>query len=100
MRRLLLALIFCTVSASYGYNRDDASKTITSDGSLADTQAAVNYVRDRGQDGWVLTVGAAGGNYTWTAALTVDVSNHIFTLQGASAANRPSISSTYTGDCG
>jgi hypothetical protein len=94
---LIFALLVCTSTTSYGFSANDASKTIASNGSLADTQAALNYVASKAQDGWVLTVGAAGSSYTWSGAwLKINIP-HVFTMQGASPTNPPTITSTYAG---
>lgn len=72
---------------------DDPTKTATSDGTLADTEAAIAYIDAKNEDGWVLTIGSAGGSYTWDTTLSVSV-EHVFTIQGASPSNRPTITST------
>ncbi len=87
MKRLILALILCTGSA-YGYTRDDAHKTVTSDGSLADTQNAITYAESKAQDGWQIIVGTAGGTYAWNGRLNM-ANNYVMTLKGASPTNRP-----------
>jgi hypothetical protein len=74
---------------------NDAAKTGTTDGSIADTQSAVDYVAAKAQAGWVITIGAAGGSYTWATSLTVDFAFPT-TIQGASPSNRPSITCTVT----
>jgi hypothetical protein len=66
----------------YGYTKDDVAKTAVSDGSLADTQNALNYIIGRAQDGWVLTVGSAGGSYSWNSSLQIPAGRTI-TLRGA-----------------
>lgn len=72
------------------YQANDVTKTISSDGSYLDTSSAIVYVTAKSQDGWVLTVGAPGATYTWTNALVFAMPN-IFTIQGASTNNRPTI---------
>lgn len=84
---------------AFSANPDDAAKTYTTDGSLSDTQTAVDYVDAKNEDGWVITVGSVGGSYTWTGQLTVSI-EHAVTIQGASPSNRPTITSTYSGDPG
>jgi hypothetical protein len=89
-RFLIIPLIFVSVDTGFAFTANDGNKTISSDGSLSDTQAAVNYVAGKNADGWVLTVGAAGGSYTWNSVATVNVP-HTFTIQGASSSNRTTI---------
>lgn len=92
MRFFLVLLL--SVTSVLAYTANDGAKTILSDGSVLDTDAAITYVKGKAEDGWVLTVGGAGGTYTWLAAdlyaLGVDVPYN-FTMQGASPTNRPSI---------
>jgi hypothetical protein len=76
------------------YNANDTTQTISSDGSYLDTSLAVAYVQSKAQDGWVLTVGAPGGSYTWNNALVINIPN-VFTIQGASTNNRPTITVNY-----
>lgn len=78
---------------------NDVTKTGTTDGSLADTQSAVDYVAAKAQDGWVITVGASGQPYTWATALSVNIP-HITTIKGASSSNRPTITSSFAGAFG
>lgn len=84
---------FLLFSSAFAYSPNDTARTITSDGSLGDTQAAVNYTVAKRQDGWVLTVGQPGGAYTWGSNLTISSSNQL-TIQGASPVNRPTITIT------
>lgn len=82
------------------YTKDDTAKTISSDGSLADTQNAINYVAPRGQDDWVLTVGSAGASYGWGSALSINFAR-IFTIKGGNnPSNRPTIHYTGGGGAG
>lgn len=92
-------LFLAGISTSHGFTANDSSKTVLSDGSVSDTQAAVNYVAGKSQDNWVLTVGSAGASYTWASALNVNIPK-IFTIRGASASNRPTITSTTTAGFG
>jgi hypothetical protein len=99
--KILFCLLLVTGAASpcFAYTANDANKTISTDGTVTDTQAAVNYVAAKAQDGWVMAVGVAGGAYTWASALTINIP-HIFTIQGASPSNRPTITSTASGGFG
>jgi hypothetical protein len=72
------------------YQANDTAKTITSDGSYLDTSLAVGYVVAKSQNGWFLSVGAAGGTYVWTNMLVIGMTN-AFTIAGASTNNRPTI---------
>ncbi len=75
------------------------TKTGTTDGSYTDTQHAIDYVDARNEDGWVITVGAAGGSYTWASAPTMaSTFVHSVTIQGAGdGANRCNITSSLSG---
>jgi hypothetical protein len=94
-----LSLFLGVVFNGRAYQANNAAETITSDGSYADTAQAVAYALGMAQDGWVLTVGAPGGTYNWTNALIIGTSN-IFTIQGASANNRPTIILNTTANSG
>ena len=48
---------FVAAPIASGFTTDAAKKALTSDGSYADTVAAVGAARSKGEDGWVLTVG-------------------------------------------
>ncbi len=48
------------------------TKTGSSDGSQSDTQALIDFVRNRAEDGWVLTIGTAGGSYTWASPVDLN----------------------------
>ncbi len=87
------------VSTSFGYTSNNDTKAVLSDGSFDDTAAAVAYVSQRNEDGWIVTIGSAGGAYTWPQMLNVSV-QHAFTLQGASPSVRPTITSTATSGFG
>ncbi|HEX9048379.1 MAG TPA: hypothetical protein VF988_15235 [Verrucomicrobiae bacterium] len=89
MKALLLVLLFLAgaVFRCQAYSANDSAKTITSDGTYGDTTGAVAYVLGKGQDGWVITVGAPGGVYTWTNAIIIGTTNTL-TLQGASPTSR------------
>lgn len=94
-----ISLISSVVFDGYAYQANDATKTISSDGSWLDTSAAVTYATAKNQDGWVLTVGAPGGSYVWPNVLPIGSAN-VFTIQGASTNNRPTIIFTTTGNSG
>jgi hypothetical protein len=68
----------------------DTNKTIRTDGTYSDTTNGIAYVKAKAQDGWVMTVGTAGGSYTWIHQCDVNIAN-TFTIQGASPNNRPLI---------
>lgn len=100
MRSLCLSVILSLSAVSgWCYTANDGAKTISSDGSLSDTTGAISYVAGKSQAGWVLTVGSAGGSYTWAGQVAIDLA-YSFTMQGASAANRPTITSTINSDAG
>ncbi len=48
----------------FAFTNNDTARTATSDGSAADTQAALNYIDAKNQDGWTLTIGTVGSSYT------------------------------------
>jgi hypothetical protein len=77
---------------------NDTAKTISTDGSLADVQAAVTYMVGKAQDGWVITIGVDGGSYTWTNTLTIPSTfNQVYTITGAgSTTTRSKITSTHS----
>jgi len=83
---LFCAIISCAFfllpKSSLAYTKDDAAKKATSDGSLSDTQNALNYINGRNEDGWVLTVGSPGGSYNWSGGLQIP-SGRSITLEGA-----------------
>jgi hypothetical protein len=79
---------------------NDANKTIQTDGSNADTQAAIDYMTSKNQDGWVITVGSPGGVYTWTDTPAVSPFGHSYTLQGAgSGATRVRVTAGHSNFC-
>ncbi|MGA2243436.1 MAG: hypothetical protein ABSH48_00440 [Verrucomicrobiota bacterium] len=80
---------------SRAYQANNTAQTVISDGSYADTARAVAYAIGQAQNGWVVTVGAAGGTYTWTNGLVIGLANSI-TIQGADPINRPTIIFTGT----
>jgi hypothetical protein len=92
MKTLLLTALFAVgvIFSCQAYTANDPGQTISSDGSYADTTAALAYVAAKKQDGWVMSVGSPGGSYVWTNTVTIAVTN-IFTFQGASPTNRPTI---------
>jgi hypothetical protein len=94
-----MAILFTAAPLASAFTTDEGRKTMQSDGSYADTAAAVVAARTKAQDGWVLTVGEPGGSYTWPSQLVVDVRQD-FTIQGASSANPTKINSTFAGWAG
>ena len=92
MKTLLFTALFAfgAIFSGQAYTANDSGQTISSDGSYADTTAALAYVAAKKQDGWVMSVGSPGGAYVWTNTVTITVSN-LFTFQGASPTNRPTI---------
>ncbi|MDR3561592.1 MAG: hypothetical protein P4N59_09180 [Negativicutes bacterium] len=87
---LTLCLFSAVILTGRAYQANDATQVIFTDGSYLDTSKAVAYATGKGQDGWVVTVGAPGGVYTWTNSLVMGLLNSI-TIQGASTNNRPTI---------
>lgn len=93
-----LAIFLLSASSVFSYVADDGAKTIVTDGTQSDTQAAVTYVDGKNQDGWVMTIGTAGGSYTWTSAVNMaSTFVHSFTIQGAGGSgNRTTITADFT----
>lgn len=87
---IVIVFLVSFVSRGRAYNANNATLQITSDGSYADTAAAVAYVQSLSQDGWILTVGSSGGTYSWTNTLVINIPN-VFTMRGADTNNRPTI---------
>jgi hypothetical protein len=88
---LLIVLVLTTLVLNCpAYNALDTAQTIASDGSYADTMAALAYVTGKNQDGWVLTIGSPGVTYTWPGTLAIAPTGKL-TIQGASDSNRPQI---------
>ncbi len=92
---LITVLTILCCSSARAFNADNAAKTVRSNGTATDTQAAINYANGKNQDGWVVTIGEPGGSYVWSAADLYVIrigGNNTITLQGASPTNRPTIS--------
>ncbi len=87
---LVTSLLLSAVFTCRAFQANDVAQTVLSDGSYSDTSKAAAYALGKGQDGWALTVGAAGGSYTWTNVLVLGTTN-LFTIQGASTNNRATI---------
>ena len=51
---------------------NDSAKTVSSDGSASDTQAAIDYVASKNQDGWVITL--AAGKFSLLIVATASTS--------------------------
>jgi hypothetical protein len=92
MKNLLLTILFLAglSMTCHAYQANNTAKTVLTDGSYSDTSQAVGYAIGQGQDGWVVTVGGAGGTYVWTNGLVIGANNPI-TIQGASPTSRPTI---------
>jgi hypothetical protein len=90
---LLLLPIACSA-----FTNNDSAKTISTDGSATDTQNAINYMVSKAQDGWVITVGTAGGNYKWATSVSLPGGFvNSYTIQGAgSGTTRTTIVSTHS----
>lgn len=86
MRLLLAASVVLVSFGVFGFSANDGAKTISTDGSYSDTTNAMAYVVNKAQDGWVMTVGAAGGSYTWTNTANLTCTN-LFTIQGGASGN-------------
>lgn len=105
MRFLIFVFVmaFALLASFYAqaYSANDSAKTISTDGSYADTTNALDYVTRKTEDGWVMTVGTAGGTYTWSTNLSFSIPQR-FTLQGASSNNPPVITfgSSFSGSDG
>lgn len=61
---VILFSVVCCLSAS-AYTVNQSTKTATSDGSVADTQAAINA----SADGWTVLIPA--GTFTWASGVTI-----------------------------
>jgi hypothetical protein len=83
---LLLSLVF----SGHAFTANDAAESMQTDGSYADTVGALAYIATKAQDGWVMTIGSAGGSYVWTNEIQYTTANAI-TIQGADPNNRPQI---------
>jgi hypothetical protein len=77
-RCILLALLSAVCSPSTGW----AAGTLTSDGTLADTQAKINQAVATGEDGWTVIVGSPSGVYNWSGGLQIPSTVNL-TVQGA-----------------
>lgn len=55
--------------STWASSKSDVAKTGITDGSSTDLQAALDYIRGRAEDGWVITHGDPGGNYTHSAVV-------------------------------
>jgi hypothetical protein len=91
--------VVATASTGYSFNADRASQTISTDGSYADTAAAIAFVAKAKEDGWTVTIGSPGGKYTWPTMLDISIP-HLVTIQGASSTNRPTITVSATSGFG
>jgi hypothetical protein len=89
-RLLTAALLLGMALTGRAFQANDTAQTVASDGSYADTAGAVAYAIAKAQNGWVVTVGAAGGSYTWTNGLVIGLGNSL-TIQGADTNSRPTI---------
>jgi hypothetical protein len=92
--RIVAALlgVLCSPSSVW------AAGTLTSNGTVADTQAKINQIVATGEDGWTVIVGAAGGVYSWGSTLQIP-STVSLTVQGAgtfSPDTRPTINFTHS----
>lgn len=86
MGKALIAALLLALNAN-AYTVNPSTMTATSDGSAADTQAAVNYAASFNTNGWTIVVGnRPGGTYTWPALVAVG-NNYNVTLRGY--ANNP-----------
>lgn len=95
----ILLLVTGMVVSCQAFQVTNATQTIASDGSYADTAAAMAYASSLAQDGWVLDVGSAGGVYSWTNALVINATRK-FTFQGADPANPATIYLNTTANSG
>jgi hypothetical protein len=89
MKKLLL-LLFLPGSV-FAFSANDGAKTVTSDGSASDTNAAVAYIDGKNADGWVLTIGQPNGNYSWGSDVNFGIKDQTWRVQGASPSERPTI---------
>ena len=77
---------------------NDGLKTGTATATVADVQAAFDYVRGKAQDGWVITIGAAGDNVTWTSAVDMGsgFANSVKIQSAGGDANKTTITLNFT----
>src|SRR6267142_3057076 len=64
MKRVILLLYLCLMSKAFGYNQVSAT-VYRSDGSVSDTQNAINAIPSGG------TVEIANGSYTWSGGVQI-----------------------------
>lgn len=76
---------------------NDGTKQATSDGTQSDTQTAINYIEGKAQDGWTLTIGSAGGSYTWTSGCSFSSAMvySVTVTSAGGAANKTTITFDY-----
>lgn len=79
------------LARAFAYTADDGAKTILTSGTASDTTNAVAYVDAKNEDGWVMTIGSAGGSYTWSIDVNFNI-GQTWTVKGASDSDRPTIS--------
>lgn len=95
----ITASLFLPTLSAFSYDTPDTEhKTIHTDNSAADIQAAFDYVKARGQAGWVVTSGRPGDTINLTTPITIAIPAGDVIWQGASPSNRTSI--TYAGKSG
>ena len=80
MKYLLPFFLFA--AGLFGYTTDIPTKTASSNNTLSDTQAAVNWIDARNEDDWVLTVGTPSQSAGWSGTLSINMT-HSITVQGA-----------------
>lgn len=97
LMKVFAALAVLAEMQLQAYTVNKSAKIVVTDGSQSDTRAGFSYAIKRKQDGWVVTVGAAGGTYIWSKPGVMVSSQNTITLQGASPANRPTILIDATG---
>ena len=91
---ILFALLGIACLPSTGW----AAGTLTSNGTLADTQAKINQIVATGEDGWIVIVGSPSTTYSWSGSLQIP-STVSLTVQGAGTYapdTRPTINFTHS----
>jgi len=102
LREFLYIVFAAAVVLGSGASRAWAAGTLTSNGSLSDTQAKINQIVATGEDGWTLIIGSPGGIYSWSGSLSIPRGVSL-TVQGAGTFapdTRPTINFTHSQSSG
>jgi hypothetical protein len=77
-----LCILLTLLGVVYSPSNAWAAGTLTSNGTLADTQAKINQAVATGEDGWIVIVGVPSGVYSWGGTLQIP-STVSLTVRGA-----------------